>query len=87
MCVYGASTARSEFAFFSKNTPQLTRIYRCAPRYLSQKSHSKLAKQGTFDSLRIHTDEIMEVISRITPSTLTIAIVRLALLRSPALPY
>ena len=30
-----------------------------------------------FDGLRIHTDEIMEVIARISPSTLTIAIVSL----------
>lgn len=50
---------------------------RCHPRYLAQKSYAKLSKPGAFDGLRIHTDEIMEVISRITPSTLTIAIVRL----------
>ena len=42
---------------------------------MSQKSYSKLSKKGAFDGLRIHTDELMEVISRITPSTLTIAIV------------
>jgi betaine lipid synthase len=48
---------------------------RCHPRYMGAREHVKLSKPGAFDGLRIHTDEIMEVISRITPSTLTIAIV------------
>lgn len=48
---------------------------RCHPRYLGVKAHAALSKPGTFDGLRIHTDEIMEVIARISPSTLTIAIV------------
>ncbi|KEF58881.1 uncharacterized protein A1O9_03724 [Exophiala aquamarina CBS 119918] len=47
---------------------------KCHPRYLGAKAHAKLSKPGTFDGLRIHTDELMEVISRISPSTLTIAI-------------
>jgi hypothetical protein len=49
--------------------------HRCHPRYLGPKAHAKLAKKDAFDGLRIHTDELMEVISRISPSTLTIAIV------------
>ncbi|KIW55877.1 hypothetical protein, variant [Exophiala xenobiotica] len=47
---------------------------KCHPRYLGAKAHPQLSKQNTFDGLRIHTDEIMEVIARISPSTLTIAI-------------
>ncbi|KAL2429941.1 hypothetical protein ABEF95_013319 [Exophiala dermatitidis] len=47
---------------------------RCHPRYLGPKAHTTLSKPGTFDGLRIHTDEFMEVIARISPSTLTIAI-------------
>ena len=48
---------------------------RCHPRYLDVKAHSKLSRSGAFDGLRIHTDEINEVIARITPSTLSIAVV------------
>jgi len=47
---------------------------KCHPRYLGVKAHAKLSKPKAFDGLRIHTDEIMEVIARITPSTLTIAV-------------
>jgi betaine lipid synthase len=43
--------------------------------YLSQAAHAKLSHPNAFDGLRIHTDEIMEVIQRLTPSTLTIAVV------------
>lgn len=35
----------------------------------------KLSSPGAFDGLRIHTDEINEVIKRITPRSLTIAVV------------
>ena len=49
---------------------------KCHPRYLGPKQHHKLSRADAFDGLRIHTDELMEVVSRITPSTLTIAIVR-----------
>jgi betaine lipid synthase len=34
-----------------------------------------LSRAGAFDGLRIHTDEINEVIARITPSTLSVAVV------------
>ncbi|OAL39407.1 hypothetical protein AYO20_01277 [Fonsecaea nubica] len=47
---------------------------KCHPRYLGVKAHATLSKPDAFDGLRIHTDEIMEVIARISPSTLTIAI-------------
>ncbi|KAJ1707908.1 Protein of unknown function DUF3419 [Aspergillus oryzae] len=48
---------------------------RCHPTYLSPKAHVKLSSPGAFDGLRIHTDEINEVIKRITPGSLTIAVV------------
>ena len=48
---------------------------RCQPAYLTQKAHTKLSTPGAFEGLRIHTDEINEVIKRITPGTLTIAVV------------
>ncbi|KAF1932700.1 betaine lipid synthase [Didymella exigua CBS 183.55] len=45
------------------------------PTYLSPKSHVKLSKPNAFKGLRIHTDEISEVIARMRPSTLTIVVV------------
>lgn len=48
---------------------------RCHPAYLSPKAHSKLSKAKAFDGLRIHTDEIEEVVNRLTPGTLTVAVV------------
>lgn len=48
---------------------------RCHPDYLTPKAHIKLARPGSFDGLRIHTDEIQEVLARLTPGTLTIAVV------------
>jgi betaine lipid synthase len=49
--------------------------HRCHPDYLKPKSHQKLSRPGSFDGLRIHTDEINEVVSRLTPGTLTVAVV------------
>ncbi|EER40214.1 conserved hypothetical protein [Histoplasma capsulatum H143] len=48
---------------------------RCHPSYLTPKAHMKLSTPHAFDGLRIHTDEINEVIARIAPGTLTIAVV------------
>jgi betaine lipid synthase len=48
---------------------------RCHPEYLTPKAHIKLSKPDAFDGLRIHTDEIKEVIERMSPGTLTIAVV------------
>ncbi|KAH7139259.1 hypothetical protein B0J11DRAFT_39281 [Dendryphion nanum] len=45
------------------------------PTYLSPKSHVKLSKTAAFNGLRIHTDEISEVIARMRPGTLTIVVV------------
>jgi betaine lipid synthase len=48
---------------------------RSHPDYLKPTSYSKLSTPGAFESMRIHTDEINEVIARMSPSTLTIAVV------------
>ncbi|KAK8170726.1 betaine lipid synthase [Phyllosticta citribraziliensis] len=48
---------------------------RSHPTYLSPKAHIKLSKPGAFDGLRIHTDELNEVFARMSPGTLTIAVV------------
>ncbi|KAK3329530.1 hypothetical protein B0H66DRAFT_597107 [Apodospora peruviana] len=48
---------------------------RCHPEYLSPGAHATLRRPGAFDALRIHTDELEEVIARITPGTLTVAVV------------
>ncbi|KAI9764843.1 MAG: hypothetical protein M1840_007989 [Geoglossum simile] len=47
---------------------------RCHPSYLTPKAHVKLSRPDAFDGLRIHTDEINEVMSRIAPGTVTVAI-------------
>ncbi|KAI9870567.1 MAG: hypothetical protein M1830_004092, partial [Pleopsidium flavum] len=48
---------------------------RCHPTYLTPKSHAKLTRPGAFDGLRMHTDCLDETLSRISPGTLTIAVV------------
>lgn len=48
---------------------------RCHPDYLRAQTHTRLSQPGALDGLRIHTDELDEVIARITPGTLTIAVV------------
>ncbi|OTA64281.1 hypothetical protein K449DRAFT_328071 [Hypoxylon sp. EC38] len=47
----------------------------CHPDYLAPQAHARLSRPGAFDGLRIHTDEIDEVLARITPGTLTVAVV------------
>ncbi|KAF2457963.1 hypothetical protein BDY21DRAFT_285297 [Lineolata rhizophorae] len=55
----------------------LRRAYtrRCHPAYLTPRAHIKLSAPGAFDGLRIHTDEMREVLARMSPGTLTIAVV------------
>ena len=48
--------------------------HRCHPAYLSQKAHSRLSSPSAFEGLRIHTDELCEVIGRMAEETLTIAV-------------
>jgi betaine lipid synthase len=48
---------------------------RCHPDYLKPTSYARMSATGAFDGLRIHTDEINEVIDRMSPGTLTIAVV------------
>ena len=55
--------------------PYLLMLRRCHPQYLSNRAHRKLSQVGAFDGLRIHTDELQEVICRIAPGTLSHAVV------------
>ncbi|KAL9106847.1 MAG: hypothetical protein Q9227_008180 [Pyrenula ochraceoflavens] len=48
---------------------------KCHPEYLSARAHAKLSQPTAFDGLCIHTDEMTEVIARMAPKTLTIAVV------------
>jgi len=48
---------------------------KCHLDYMNPRNHAKLSKPNALDGLRIHTDEFEEVISRITPGTLTVAVV------------
>lgn len=48
---------------------------KCHPDYLRPEVHTKLSRPNALSSLRIHTDELDEVIARITPGTLTVAVV------------
>ncbi|KAK2459512.1 hypothetical protein APHAL10511_008471 [Amanita phalloides] len=45
------------------------------PTYLTPDAFNKLSAPGAFNGLRIHTDGLDEVIARITPATVTIAVV------------
>ncbi|KAI0433815.1 hypothetical protein F5Y09DRAFT_338183 [Xylaria sp. FL1042] len=47
----------------------------CHPDYLSPKAHARLSRPDALDNLHIHTDEIDEVLARIAPGTLTVAVV------------
>ncbi|KAI3334025.1 hypothetical protein F4824DRAFT_222373 [Ustulina deusta] len=47
----------------------------CHPDYLSPKAHARLSRPDALDNLRIHTDEIDEILARIAPGTLTVAVV------------
>lgn len=54
---------------------------KCHPEYLSPQAHARLSRSAgpngpnAFDGLRIHTDELDEVLARLTPGTLTVAVV------------
>jgi hypothetical protein len=48
---------------------------RCHPQYLSEGAHRKFSQSRAFDGLRIHTDELQEVIARFLPGSLSHAIV------------
>jgi len=47
----------------------------CHPDYLAAQAHARLSRPGALDGLRIHTDEIEEVIARLAPGSLTVAVV------------
>jgi betaine lipid synthase len=44
------------------------------PAYLSPRNYRKLTTSGAFSGMRIHTDEINEVLARLKPGTLTVAV-------------
>jgi len=44
------------------------------PSYLSPDNYKKLTTPGVFSGVRIHTDEINEVLARLEPGTLTVAV-------------
>jgi len=48
---------------------------RCHPDYLQPSSHAELSQAHAFDGLRIYTDEMSNIIARMSPGTLTIAVV------------
>ncbi|EFX05573.1 3-amino-3-carboxypropyl transferase [Grosmannia clavigera kw1407] len=48
---------------------------RCHLDYQSPQAHARLSRPGAFDGLRIHTDEIEEVIARLAPASLTVAVI------------
>lgn len=55
---------------------------KCHPEYLSPQAHARLSRAGNppygsnpFNGLRIHTDELDEVFARLSPGTLTVAVV------------
>ena len=54
---------------------ELISANRCHPQYLSERAYRKFAQPGAFDGLRIHTDELQEVIARLVPGTLNHAVV------------
>ena len=56
---------------------------RSHPTYVSAKAHARLARPGAFDGLRIHTDEINDVVARLKPASVTVAVVRTLV----SLPY
>jgi hypothetical protein len=78
-----ASKANTRESRYKTPAGSLSYMHRCHPRYLGVKAHSKLSRPGAFDGLRIHTDEINEVIARMTPSTLSVAVVSYASRRYP----
>ncbi|KAI2641040.1 hypothetical protein GGS21DRAFT_502767, partial [Xylaria nigripes] len=47
----------------------------CHPDYLAPSAHASLSRPGALENLRIHTDEVDEVLARIAPNTLTVAVV------------
>ncbi|KAI1825653.1 hypothetical protein F4861DRAFT_187630 [Xylaria intraflava] len=49
--------------------------HKCHPDYLSPKAHTTLSRPNALDNLRIHTDEVDEVLARVAPGTLTVAVV------------
>ena len=49
--------------------------HQCHPEYLTRQAHRKLSRADAFNGLRIHTDDVADVIERMKPESLTVAIV------------
>ena len=49
--------------------------HECHPDYLTPQAHRRLSRSTAFNGLRIHTDEIADVIERMQPESLTVAVV------------
>lgn len=47
----------------------------CLPEYLTPQAHRKLSRPTAFNGLRIHTDGVADVIERMQPESLTVAVV------------
>ncbi|KAI9070341.1 S-adenosyl-L-methionine-dependent methyltransferase [Trametes sanguinea] len=47
----------------------------CRPAYLTKEAHESLSRPGAFDGLRVHTDEFVEVLARIRPESVTVAVI------------
>ncbi|KAI8972814.1 hypothetical protein BD414DRAFT_211164 [Trametes punicea] len=47
----------------------------CRPSYLTKEAHETLSRPGAFDGLRVHTDEFVEVLARIRPESVTVAVI------------
>lgn len=75
LCLQGRYSERLVAEKGTSTCPQVLTLDRCRPCYLTPKAHAKLSRADAFDGLRIHTDELNEVITRIMPGTLTIAVV------------
>ena len=81
LCLQGGYSQRYSMASAAGQSCDLylLKLRRCHPQYLSNRAHRKLSQVGAFDGLRIHTDELQEVICRIAPGTLSQAVVSLPL--------
>ncbi|BDD56066.1 hypothetical protein MAP00_001546 [Monascus purpureus] len=74
LCLQGQFSRTYGSLSQQKRNKKLTQC-RSHPTYLTPKAHVKLSSAGAFDGLRIHTDEINEVINRLRHGTLTIAVI------------
>ncbi len=76
LCLQGHYTQRQvDLQAADAHSNPANEVGRCHPQYLSAGAHRKFSQPGAFDGLRIHTDELQEVIARFLPGSLSHAIV------------